>query len=186
MNPANVLLLPGWHNSDPAHWQSRWEATHGYVRVQQHDWDRPLRGDWLMQLEAAVLDTVGDVILVAHSLGCIQLAAWAAHSQHTQRIKAALLVAPADVERDAVRALLPSWSPIARQTLPFKSVLVASGNDPFCTWAQSQTLARDWGAELVNGGNIGHINAAAGLGDWPQGHVLLLGLQEQELLTSPS
>lgn len=184
MTPANVLLLPGWHNSVPAHWQSRWEATHGYVRVQQHDWERPLRGDWLMQLETAVLDTVGDVILVAHSLGCIQLAAWAAHSQHTQRIKAALLVAPADVERDAVRTLLPSWSPIARQTLPFKSVLVASGNDLFCTWAQSQTLAMGWGSELVNAGHLGHINAEADLGDWPQGHALLLGLQER--LTSLS
>jgi predicted alpha/beta hydrolase family esterase len=178
VNPANVLLLPGWHNSGPTHWQSRWEAAHGYVRVQQHDWDRPLRGDWLMQLAAAVLDAVGEVILVAHSLGCIQVAAWAAHSQHTERIKAALLVAPADVEREAVRALLPSWSPITRQTLPFKRVLVASGNDPFCTWAQSQALARDWGSVLVDGGPIGHINAEADLGDWSQGHALLLRLQE--------
>ncbi len=178
MNPANVLLLPGWHNSGPAHWQSRWEHAHGYVRVQQHDWERPLRGDWLMQLEEAVLNSTGDLILVAHSLGCIQLAAWAAYSTHAQRIKAALLVAPADVEREAVRALLPSWSPIARQTLPFKSVLVASGNDPFCTWEQAQGLARDWGSELVNGGNIGHINAEADLGDWLQGHALLLRLQE--------
>lgn len=178
MNPSNVFILPGWHNSGPAHWQSRWEAVHGYVRVQQHDWERPLRGDWLMQLEVAVLDAVGEVTLVAHSLGCVQVAAWAAHSKHTQRIKAALLVAPADVERDTVHALLPSWSPIARQTLPFKSVLMASGNDPFCTWAQSQALARDWGSELVDAGPMGHINADAGLGDWPQGHALLRRLQE--------
>jgi predicted alpha/beta hydrolase family esterase len=178
MNPANVLLLPGWHNSGPAHWQSNWERTHGYVRVQQHDWAHPLRGDWLMQLEAAVLDAVGEVILVAHSLGCIQVAAWTAHSRHTSRIKAALLVAPADVECDALHAQLPSWSPIARQTLPFKSVLVASRNDPFCTWAQSQALAIAWGSALVDGGSIGHINAEAGLADWPQGHELLRTLCE--------
>ncbi len=182
MNPANVLLLPGWHNSGPTHWQSRWEAAQGYLRVQQHDWERPLRGDWLMQLEEAVLAAetgLGpELILVAHSLGCIQVAAWAAHSAHTTRIKAALLVAPADVESEAVRALLPSWSPIARQPLPFKSMLVASGNDPFCAWAQSQALARDWGSELVDGGHIGHINAEAELDDWPQGHALLLRLQE--------
>ena len=39
-----VLLLPGWQNSGPDHWQSRWEARYGYTRVQQHDWMRPLRG----------------------------------------------------------------------------------------------------------------------------------------------
>jgi len=184
VNPGKVLLLPGWHNSGPNHWQSRWEAAHGYLRVQQHDWDRPLRGDWLMQLEEAVLKVDGEVILVAHSLGCIQIAAWAAHSQQTQRIKAALLVAPADVEREAVRTLLPSWSPIARQPLPFKSMLVASGNDPFCGLAQSQALAQDWGSELLNAGHLGHINAESDLGHWPQGHALLLGLQER--LTSLS
>ena len=40
MKPANILLLPGWQNSEPAHWQSRWEAQHGYQRVEQHDWMR--------------------------------------------------------------------------------------------------------------------------------------------------
>ena len=176
---AKVLLLPGWHNSGPAHWQSCWERTHGYVRVQQHDWERPLRGDWLMQLEAAVLDAQQDeVILVAHSLGCIQLAAWATHSRHTQGIKAALLVAPADVECDTLRVQLPSWSPIVRQALPFKSVLVASANDPLCAWAQSVALACDWGATLVDAGHIGHINTESDLGNWPQGHALLMGLQQ--------
>ena len=51
MNPANVLILPGWQNSGPDHWQSRWERKHGYVRVEQHDWQRPLRGDWIARLE---------------------------------------------------------------------------------------------------------------------------------------
>lgn len=178
MKPAHVLLLPGWHNSGPAHWQSRWEAAHGYTRVQQHDWERPLRGDWLMQLEEAVLRCDEPALLVAHSLGCIQVAAWAAHSQSSQRIKAALLVAPGDVEREAVRALLPSWSPIVRQRLPFKSVLVASRNDPHCSFARAQALASDWGAELLDLGDAGHINADSGLGDWPQGLALLRRLQE--------
>jgi len=178
MNPAHVLILPGWQNSGPAHWQSRWEAAHGYVRVQQHDWERPLRGDWLMQLEEAVLKFDEPVILVAHSLGCIQVAAWAAHSQNTNRVKAALLVAPGDVERDDMRALLPGWSPIARQRLPFRSVLVVSRDDPHCAFDKALSLARDWGAEPVDIGKAGHINADSGLGDWPQGHELLRRLQE--------
>ncbi len=173
MQPAHVLILPGWQNSGPTHWQSRWEAAHGYTRVQQHDWERPLRGDWLMQLEEAVLRCDEPAVLVAHSLGCIQVAAWAAHSQNTQRVKAALLVAPGDVEREDMRPLLPSWSPIVRKALPFRSTLVASRNDPYCSCEKAASLAHDWGATLVDLGDAGHINADSGLGDWPQGQALL-------------
>ncbi|MDP3701772.1 MAG: alpha/beta fold hydrolase [Hylemonella sp.] len=173
MHPASVLILPGWHNSSPAHWQSRWEAAHGYTRVQQHDWERPLRGDWLMQLEEAVLACSEPAVLVAHSLGCVQVAAWSAHTQNAARVKAALLVAPGDVEREAMRPLLPSWSPIERGRLPFRSILVASRDDIHCTYDKAASLAHDWGAELVDHGNAGHINADSNLGDWPQGHALL-------------
>jgi len=178
MKPANVLILPGWQNSGPAHWQSRWEAAYGYTRVQQHDWQRPLRGDWLIQLEEAVLRCDEPAVLVAHSLGCIQVAAWTAHTQNAQRVKAALLVAPGDVEREAMRALLPGWAPIERQCLPFISILVASRDDTHCTFEKAQGLARDWGAELVDLGAAGHINADSNLGDWPQGHALLRRLQD--------
>ncbi len=81
MVSSNILLLPGWQNSGPDHWQSHWEALHGYQRVEQHDWMRPLRGDWMARLEEVVLDADGPVVLVAHSLGCILIAAWAAHSR---------------------------------------------------------------------------------------------------------
>jgi predicted alpha/beta hydrolase family esterase len=173
MQASHVLILPGWRNSGPAHWQSRWEAAHGYVRVQQHDWERPLRGDWLMQLEEAVLNCSEPAVLVAHSLGCIQVAAWAASSRNAAGVRAALLVAPGDVEREAMRPLLPSWSPIERTRLPFTSILVASRDDPYCTFEKAQDLARDWGAELVDLGKAGHINADSNLGEWPGGQVLL-------------
>jgi uncharacterized protein len=178
MKPANVLLLPGWHDSGPDHWQSRWERAHGYVRVQQHDWQRPLRGDWLVQLEEAVLNCDEPAVLVAHSLGCILVAAWAAHSRNTHLVRAALLVAPGDVERTELRPQLPSWSPIERRALPFQSVLVASRDDPNCAFARAQGMAADWGVELIDIGNAGHINADSRLGDWPQGHELLHRLQQ--------
>lgn len=178
MMSFKVLLLPGWQNSGPDHWQSRWEALYGYTRVQQHDWMRPLRGDWLMQLEQAVLCCDAPIVLVAHSLGCIQVAAWAAHSRQTARVKAALLVAPGDVEREALRPVLPSWSPIVRQRLPFASLLVASQDDPYCSFERASALAANWGASLHNLGHAGHINAESGLGDWPQGHAWLQALMQ--------
>ena len=69
ISPRNTLLLPGWQNSGADHWQSRWEALHGYHRVDQHDWMRPLRGDWSARLEETVADADGPVLLVAHRLG---------------------------------------------------------------------------------------------------------------------
>lgn len=176
MSP-NVLLLPGWQNSGPTHWQSLWEHKYGYTRVLQHDWQRPLRGDWIIQLEEAVLKQGNAVFLVAHSLGCIQVAAWAAHSRNTRLVHGALQVAPADVEREEIRSMLPGWAPIVRNMLPFKSIVIASSNDPLCAVQRAKTLATDWGAEFKNIGPAGHINADSGLGSWPHGHDLLLQLR---------
>ena len=174
MSTPTVLILPGWQNSGPDHWQSRWEALHGYQRVQQHDWMRPLRGDWMAQLEEAVLAAPpGPVIFAAHSLGCLLTAAWAQHSQNTGRVVGALLVAPGDAERAELRAPLKSWSPIVLQRLPFASMLLGSNDDPYCSFARAQQFADAWGSTFVDCGSKGHINAESGLGDWPEGRALL-------------
>ena len=174
-----VLVLPGWQNSGPDHWQSRWQALHGYTRVEQHDWMQPLRGDWMAQLEEAVLAAPAPVLLVAHSLGCILTAAWAAHSRNTHRVKAALLVAPGDPEREELRAALKSWSPVVLQSLPFPSVLLGSHDDPYCSLQRAQDFAQAWGSAFVDYGHAGHINADSGLGDWPQGHAILMQLMRE-------
>ncbi|HWT18887.1 MAG TPA: alpha/beta hydrolase, partial [Variovorax sp.] len=107
MAEPRVFLLPGWQNSGPGHWQTRWESVHGDHRVEQHDWMRPLRGDWSARLEEEVLAASEPVVFAAHSLGCILVAAWAAHSRNTHKVRGALLVAPGDVERDDLRQLIP-------------------------------------------------------------------------------
>ncbi|MDE2419445.1 MAG: serine hydrolase family protein [Burkholderiales bacterium] len=176
MAAHTVLVLPGWQSSGPDHWQSRWEDLHGYQRVAQHDWMRPLRGDWMTQLEEAVLAAPNPVVLAAHSLGCMLTAAWAAHSQNTYKVVAALLVAPGDPEREELRAVLKSWSPVVMQSLPFKSVLLGSQNDPYCSFARACAFATAWGSEFVDYGLAGHINAESGLGEWLEGHALLKNL----------
>ncbi|MDP2817401.1 MAG: alpha/beta fold hydrolase [Polaromonas sp.] len=195
MSPAHTLILPGWQSSGPGHWQSLWEAAHGYQRVEQHDWLRPLRGDWSARLEEVLLDTDaeggGPAVLVAHSLGCMLAAAWAAHSRNTHRVKAALLVAPPDVERADVRQVLPGWAPVPLQALPFPALVLASSNDPFCDLARARGFAAAWGADFVDVGPCGHINADSGLGEWPQAHEHLKRLQtlrfpSREFCLSPS
>jgi predicted alpha/beta hydrolase family esterase len=176
VKPSHVLVLPGWQNSGPAHWQSRWEVLHGYVRVDQHDWMRPLRGDWIARLEEVLLAQDGPSILVAHSLGCLLAAAWASHSRNTHLVTGALLVAPGDAEREELRPVLTSWAPIPMKPLPFRSVLMGSHNDPYCSLARAQAFASAWGSQFVNCGAVGHINAESGLGDWPDGHAILMKL----------
>jgi predicted alpha/beta hydrolase family esterase len=112
-------------------------------------------------------------VLVAHSLGCLLVASWAAHSGNTAKVRAALLVAPGDAEREALRPLLASWAPVTMQALPFPSVLFASQNDSFCSFARASAMASAWGARCIDYGMAGHMNADSGLGDWPEGHAHL-------------
>jgi uncharacterized protein len=178
---AKALILPGWQDSGALHWQSRWEALYGYTRVQQHDWMRPLRGDWIARLEDVVLSVPAGqpISLVAHSLGCVLVAAWASVSRNAHRVTSALLVAPGDVEREDLRQMLPSWAPIPRQKLPFaRCLLVGSRNDPYCSLDRAQGLAQSWGAEFSDAGERGHLNADSGLESWPEGHRALLKLQQ--------
>ena len=132
MTDCRVLLLPGWLNSDEAHWQSRWESEHKDLRVEQDDWQWPRRGDWMSRLDEAVQAQDTPVLLAAHSLGCQLVASWAAHSRHTQHVRGALLVAPPDVEREDMPPQLFSWRPISRAKLPFASIAVISSDDPYC------------------------------------------------------
>ena len=180
MNAANILILPGWQNSGPEHWQSRWEALHTCQRLEQHDWMRPLRGDWIARLEEVLLQNKSPAILVAHSLGCLLAAAWAAYSPNVHLVKAALLVAPGDAEREELRAVLTSWSPIPMQTLPFRSILVGSRNDPYCSEARAREFASAWGSDYIDYGDRGHINAESGLGAWPHGYELLQQLEQPD------
>lgn len=166
-----VLVLPGIGDSGPQHWQSLWEARHpAFRRVIQRDWNRPVCAEWAITLEQAVAESGADTVLVAHSLGSLLTAHWAAGTK--RRIKAALLVAVPDPAGSAFPAEAEGFA-VTRQPLPFRSIVVASRNDPYADIAWSRTCATAWGSELIDIGDAGHINAASGLGEWPQGLALL-------------
>ncbi|MBS7808710.1 alpha/beta hydrolase [Variovorax sp. PCZ-1] len=190
---TTYLILPGWQNSGPQHWQSLWETQLPAQRVMQHDWMHPLRGDWITRLEDHLLsitehpaqqlrrqsaenalkNDAKDIVFISHSLGCHLVAAWAALSKQTHRIRGALLVAPPDGLREQFPQELKSWRPPVLQKLPFPSICVISSNDPFCDLQPGKDMAAAWGSELIELGDKGHINADSGLGDWPQGCALL-------------
>jgi predicted alpha/beta hydrolase family esterase len=173
---APVLVLPGYADSGPDHWQSHWERDDPALRrVVQHDWLMPRLADWLEILDRHVAACSTPPVLVAHSLGCALVAHWAARSRGTAR--GALLVAPADVDSpDHTPDEVRNFSPIPLVRLPFPGIVVASTDDAFVTVERAAALARAWGSRLVMLQGAGHINADAGFGPWPEGRALLAEL----------
>jgi len=175
--PARVLLLPGLWNSGPEHWQSHWErADPSFVRVVQRDWVNPVRWEWVAVLEAAAAAAGPGVVLAAHSAGCALVAFWAASTSHT--VRGALLVAPADTDAQSFPDGPAGWRPMPLARLPFPSTVVASRDDPFVTLERGRLFARAWGSRFVDAGAAGHLNAASGLGAWPEGRALVEDLLE--------
>src|SRR5688500_18611624 len=174
---CTVLIVPGFTNSGPGHWQTLWEQAHPeYVRVQQKSWDQPQRDEWVDGLDRAVKAAPGKVILVAHSIGCATVAHWV-QARDPSRVSAALLVAPADPERPGFKEV-KSFAPMPLKPLPFPSVFVASANDPYSNIERARFFARKWGSRMVEIGNKGHINADGGVGAWPEGEALLADLMK--------
>ena len=175
-----ILILPGLGNSGTGHWQTQWEVSlPNVVRVQQQEWDAPQRSVWVEGLNTALLNIDGSVILVAHSLGCALVAWWLTeygHAPHANKIAAALLVAPADVEQADFPEAATGFSPMPRLRLPFKATVVASSDDPWCRLPKAKSFAFDWNAQFISIGACGHINAQNNLGDWPQGRKYLAAL----------
>ena len=174
---TRILIIPGWRDSGPGHWQSLWaHALPGAVRVQQDDWITPSRSAWVTSITRTILAQDGPVVVVAHSLGCI--ATTHLPPEATERIKGALLVAPADPER---RGILADFAPVPYQALPYRSIIVASSNDPFCPVRTAGAYARAWGSEFVRLQKAGHINVESGFGAWPLGLALLQSLTGENL-----
>ncbi|MGP8232255.1 MAG: RBBP9/YdeN family alpha/beta hydrolase [Methylovirgula sp.] len=172
---ADILIIPGLGGSGPDHWQSRWEAKLSTARrVVQKDWDRPQLIDWRNAIAAAVAEAERPVVLVAHSLGALAAADVAA--ELGDKIKGGFLVAPPSLRSiGEIDAIDPRFADVSLAALPFPSVLVASRDDPYASFAESEDFARAWQAEIADAGNAGHINAASGHGPWPEGLMRLAG-----------
>lgn len=169
---SRILIVPGWRDSGTGHWQSLWAERYARtVRVQQDNWLTPARAAWVDSIRRTILAQPEPVVVVAHSLGCIAVTHLPPEAE--ARIAGALLVAPADPER---RSILADFAPVPSRKLPYRSILVASSNDPFCPIRLAGAYARNWGSEFVRVPDAGHINIESGHGPWPLGVALLQSL----------
>ncbi len=167
-----VLTVPGLGNSGAGHWQTIWEAERGdTVRADLGMWDRPHRNSWVTKLNEAIRTAGRPVVLAAHSLGCLAVAWWAALETQPfgHPVAGALLVAPPDVDAASGDARLAAFGPAPKLLLPFPSVVIASGDDPYIGLGRAHGLAKYWGSHFVDAGSIGHINAASEIGRFALG-----------------
>jgi predicted alpha/beta hydrolase family esterase len=170
---TNYFIIPGLGNSGTDHWQT-WIETTGsnFKRINQTEWDAPHVTDWIETIDAALSNVdLSSVVLVGHSLGCSTIAHWA--GVYNKKIKGALLVAPSDLEAPTYNFPTVGFAPVPASAINFKTIVVASENDPWVSIDRAAYFANNWGSEFVNIGMAGHINVASGHGPWPQGLEIL-------------
>ena len=179
VSSATVLLVPGYTNSGPEHWQTLWQkANPSYRRVEQNDWDKPTAETWTYGVQRAVDVIPIPILLVAHSCGSVAVVQWAA-AYSTQKVVAALLVAPGDVDAPEALPEIRPLGPMPTNRLLFPTVLVASDNDPHLRPERARHFAGLWGSELIVTEGAGHLHTAAGYGPWPFGEVVLRKLARE-------
>jgi predicted alpha/beta hydrolase family esterase len=79
---------------------------------------------------------------------------------------------------------MSSFAPLPLARLAFRSVVVASRNDPYVPFNRACGFAEAWGAQLVDAGASGHINVDAGFGRWPAGEQLATQMSANVSTTS--
>ncbi len=177
---VDILIVPGWQDSGPDHWQTRWEKNLKTARrVIQDDWDSPQVEAWGDRIAKFATGATRPTVVVAHSLG-VSAVVFASEKLKRAGVIGAFLVAPADVE---YAHYWPDtggerWPPkngpggfdcMPMNKLAFPAHLIVANNDLYCSYARAEKLAGAWGATLADAGETGHINVVSGHGPWPEG-----------------
>jgi uncharacterized protein len=178
---VDILIIPGWTDAGPEHWQTRWvRGLKTARRIEQADWDTPQLNDWVANITAAVAAASRPVVLVAHSCG-VTAVAHAAASLPPGKVAGAFLVAAPHLDgSDIWPAVHGGFARVPMTELPFPSMLIASSTDPYCSIDQARVFAAAWRSTLIEAGDAGHLNTASGHGPWPDG-ALRFGLFLKQL-----
>ena len=175
-----ILLVPGLHNSGPDHWQSRWHQQFPqWQRMMGLPWDKPDLTVWSAKLASKLRSRRSRVHLVAHSFGA--LTAIAAARLQPDKVSSIFIVAPADPARFGIP------DEVLTGSIKVSAQLIASRNDPWMSFERAEFWSRQWQVPLFDAGEVGHINAQSGHGEWHQGLALLGTLYRRaEMVGAPA
>ncbi len=170
---TNYLIVPGLGNSGPEHWQTYFQHSNKcFFRIEQQEWEEPICDEWIETIDRNVLRfELSTVVLIGHSLGCSAIAHWAA--RYKRQIKGAMLVAPSDLEAPHYTFPAKGFVPIPLSKIHFKTIVVASSNDPWVSLERARHFADCWASKFINLGAAGHINVASGHTKWEEGLSIL-------------
>lgn len=182
-----IHIVPGLRDHVAEHWQTLLAARLPQVRTVPPMGREDLNcADRVKAIEREIAAIKGPIVIVAHSGGCVMVAHWARTTRHADAVRGALLATPPDFDSpmpagypslDALQA--GGWLPVPRERLPFRSLVAMSHNDPLGEYEHVGELARAWGSETVDLGNVGHLNPASGFGEWPMAEVLIQRLANE-------
>jgi uncharacterized protein len=165
----DLLFVPETGPVAPDHWIARWAAKLSTARLVATADPKATPA----ALIAAVAAAERPALLIGHSTGAVAVAL-AAEALRNADVRGAFLVAPPS--DDALATIDGGvWPALPRVRLPWPSVLAASRTDPGASHLQSQALASDWGADFIDAGEVGRIDADSGHGPWPEGLLRLAG-----------
>jgi predicted alpha/beta hydrolase family esterase len=171
-----VVILHGWQDSEPGHWQ-RWleselRAAEREVRFPTlGDPDVPVLADWLASMRAAIADLPADGFdVVAHSLSAVLWLHHAADPGDTPRPARVALVAPPSptCAIPEIAAFFPPPLDIDAVRRAADGTVLVGGEDDSYT---PEGITAAYGLPLkiattvVPGG--GHLNVSSGYGEWP-------------------
>ena len=73
---TRFFIVPGLGNSGPNHWQTQFEqSSPAFTRIVQREWDAPDCQEWVATLDSTLVgEDLSNVVLIAHSLGCVAVA----------------------------------------------------------------------------------------------------------------
>ncbi|WP_435236689.1 RBBP9/YdeN family alpha/beta hydrolase [Psychromonas sp. PT13] len=163
-----TIFVSGYGNSTDGHWQDLWhKQLIGSHWVEQDNWDSPNREDWVDTLNTLVQSISGPILFITHSLGGSTVIEWA--KQYSANIIGALIVAVPDVNDPHFPTAISGYQQPPLAKLPFPSRMLSSTNDPYSTFERAEYFAAHWGSDIINMGDLGHINISSKIGDWPEG-----------------
>lgn len=181
------VIVPGLRDHVAQHWQTLLaERLPQAVCLNPMGRDNLALGARIDALECTLAELNAPVLLIAHSGGCVLVAHWARQTARAHRVAGALMATPPTFDRPLPPAYpqlealdAAGWLPVPRQRLPFPSLVAASRNDPLGDFAAVCTLARQWGSDIEDLGEVGHLNPASGFGPWQQAETLVRRLSSK-------